>query len=192
MIPTNIDPSSSPPIPTTDATKLVELIRDVRVAMLTTFPDAATSPIADSSGGMHTRPMYTQKLDPPHASSPNRFDGHLWFMTDDASQKLRELADEQRVLITYADEGKNIYAAVYGRASAERNPQKARELWNIHAKGWWPGGPEDPRLMLIRVAVDAAEYWDGPSNTSYLLNLFKAVATGERVQIKSEHGQLQT
>lgn len=185
MVTSRLDPSSSQPDRTGDPAKFIELIKSVRVAMFTTFP-------ADGAGahtGLHTRPMYTQKLDAPDASSPNRFDGNLWFMTDDASQKLRELHDDQRVLITYADEGKNIYVSVYGRASAERNPEKANQLWNIHAKGWWPGGPDDPRLMLIRVAVESVEYWDGPSNASYMLNLLKAVAKGERIHLESHHGQ---
>lgn len=181
-----IDPSSSRPDQEGDPAKLIELIRDVRVAMFTTFPDGGSG----GGKGMHTRPMYTHKLDGPESESPNRFDGNLWFMTDDSSRKLYELRDDSRVLITYADEGKNVYVAVNGRASAERNPQKAKELWNIHAKGWWPGGPEDPRLVLIRVGVESAEYWEGPSNTSYIVNLLKAVATGERVKIEAEHGKV--
>lgn len=190
-----IDPSSSAPVPTTDPTRLIELIRSVRVAMFTTFPGGLAKPgigsaAADSAEAMHTRPMYTQKLDPPDSGEPTAFDGQLWFMTDAGSPKLRELRDESHVLITYADEGKNIYAAVHGRATAERNREKAEELWNIHAKGWWPGGPDDPRLMLIRVVVDRAEYWDGPSNTSYMLNLLKAVVTGKRVELASDHGEL--
>ena len=46
---------------------LTELISDIRVAMLTTFP---------RGGKPHARPMYTQALDSKH------FDGSLWFMTD--------------------------------------------------------------------------------------------------------------
>lgn len=47
------------------------------------------------------------------------------------------------------------------------NQEKTRELWNIHAKGWWPEGPQSPSLAIIRVRVASAECWDGPSNTSY-------------------------
>lgn len=190
MPPTPSNPSYQPAQPG-DLATFVNLIKAVRVAMLTTFPASSASPShAHAHTQMHTRPMYTQKVAPPDADSPNRFTGELWFMTDDQSPKVREIQDDEHVLITYADQGQNTYVVVKGRASVERNPAKAQDLWNIHAKGWWPGGPDDPRLVLLRVAVDSAEYWHGPSNTSYMLNLLKAVVTGSRVRIQSEHGKI--
>lgn len=187
---TRIDPSTSEPDVTSDSRKFVELIKSVRVAMFTTFPWTTEGVSGEVGGSAHTRPMYTQAIEAPDADSPNRFEGYLWFMTDEASGKTREIADEERVLITYADAGSNIYVAVNGRASLERNPDRAKALWNIHAKGWWPGGPDDPRLVLIRVRVESAEYWSGPSNASYLFNLAKAVLTGERVELKADHARL--
>ena len=58
--------------------KLAELLRDIRVAMLTTFPSDKSRP--------HARPMYTQGLDPA------TFDGTLWVMTDGETTKVHELA----------------------------------------------------------------------------------------------------
>ena len=159
-----------------DIHKLAEMISDIRVAMLTTFP---------RGGKPHARPMYTQKLEAEH------FDGTLWFMTDAESVKVAELDQNPDVLITYAAPSKNRYVVVTGQARAEHNPEKARELWNIHAKGWYPDGPEDPNLALIRVHASAAEYWDGPSSTSYFLNLLTAVMSGTRVDTTGKHGVLE-
>ncbi|WP_425613749.1 pyridoxamine 5'-phosphate oxidase family protein [Anatilimnocola sp. NA78] len=158
-----------------DIEKLAELISDIRVAMLTTFP---------RGGKPHARPMYTQKLD------AKDFDGTLWFMTDAESVKVAELEANPDVLITYAAPSKNRYVVVTGTARSERNPEKAHELWNIHAKGWYPAGPDDPNLALLRVHVGSAEFWDGPSNTSYMLNLLKAVVTGTRIDTTGKHGTL--
>jgi general stress protein 26 len=47
---------------------------------------------------------------------------------------------------------------ISGTASAERNPEKAREIWNVHAKGWWPDGSDSPNLVMIRVRVEDVEY----------------------------------
>ncbi|MDZ4756290.1 MAG: pyridoxamine 5'-phosphate oxidase family protein [Phycisphaerae bacterium] len=159
-----------------DLGKLVELIDGIRVAIMMTGRCNDSPP--------HARPMYTQKLDAAH------FDGTLWFMTDAGSKKLDEIARDPSVILVYAAPDKNRYVVVQGVASAERDPDVAQELWNIHAKGWWPGGPDDPRLMLIRVETESAEYWDGPSNTSYMLSLLKAVMSGERVHTESDHGTL--
>ena len=163
---------------TGDLHRLAELIADVRVAMLTTFPAGEAA--------AHTRPMYTQKVE------PDSFDGSLWFMTDAQSGKIDELAENSQVVVTYSAPDKNRYVVVYGTARAERNPDKARELWNIHAKGWYPDGPTDRSLMLIEVRVDSAEYWDGPSNTSYMFKLLKAVATGDRIKTYGNHGVIES
>ncbi len=161
-----------------DSHKLAELIKDVRVAMFTTFPGGM-------AGAASARPMWTQKLD------SDSFDGTLWFMTNSGSAMVRDLSVNPVVLLTYALPDKNRYIAVYASAKAEKNPEMARELWNIHAKGWYPGGPDDPTLTLLRVTVERAEYWDGPSNTSYMLSLLKAVATHERVHTSGEHDKVQ-
>ncbi len=161
-----------------DSARLAELIKDIRVAMFTTFPGDGPK------GGTHTRPMYTQTVD------PKNFDGDLWFMTHKASVKIQELAGNPSVMVTYCDPGKEQYVVIQGEGRSEVNPAKAQELWNIHAKGWWPGGPDDPELKLICVTVHSAEYWDGPSQATYMLSLLKAVATGEKIQLKGEHGKV--
>lgn len=166
---------SSQEDPDHDIYNLAELIRDIRVAMLTTFP---------RGGKPHARPMYTQELD------AKNFDGTLWFMTDAESLKVAELETNPDVLMTYAAPNKNRFVVVTGQGRSERNPEKARELWNIYAKGWYPDGPEDPNLALLRVTVTSAEYWDGPSTTSYFLNLLTAVVSGTRVQTTGKHGTL--
>ncbi len=166
-----------------DRTKLAELIKDIRVAMLISPVDQGTEG-DPGPGGVHVRPMHTQHIDTAN------FDGELWFFTDADSQKARDINADAPVLLTYADAGKNRFVSVQGRASIEQNPAKAQELWNVHAKGWWPEGPNDPRVRLIRVRVTSAEYWDGPSNISYMLHLALAVVTGERVETKAEHEEI--
>lgn len=154
--------------------KLHELIKDVRVAMLLTFR---------SDGTPRARPMYTQ--------TPLENDNALWFMTDATSAKLDELNDDPKALLTYSDPKANRYAVVNGHATIVHDPAIAKRLWNIHAQGWYPGGPDDPSLRLIRVEPIGAEWWDGPSNTSYFIHLAKAIVTGTRAETASgEHGQV--
>ncbi|HYD01948.1 MAG TPA: pyridoxamine 5'-phosphate oxidase family protein [Phycisphaerales bacterium] len=158
-----------------DYRKVADLIKGVRVAMLTTFdPSDPARP--------HIRPMYTQEVD------PGAFTGELWFMSDTRSAKVHQINAEHRVALTYAAPDKNRYIVVHGMATCERNPDKAKELWNVHAKAWWPGGPEDPNLTLVCVRVESAEYWDGPSSTSYMISLIKSVATGKPIDLNTDHG----
>lgn len=168
-----IQMSHTPP----DLEQLAELIKEIRVAMMTTFPASPTDHFC------HTRPMYTQKVD------PKTFRGELLFLTDGDSGKIREIAGEARVLLTYADPAHNRYVSVLGNAVPEHNPTKVRELWNLMLKAWWPAGPDDPTIVLIRVRVDAAEFWDGPSDTMFTLRVLKSLVTGTALR-DSMHDQL--
>lgn len=162
-----------------DTAKLAELIKGMRVAMFHTFSDVHSGPSAST---VHARPMHTQRID------PGAFAGELWFFTNSDSEKVREIDRNPRVMLSYADNSSSNYVVAWGEARCERDPAKARELWNIHAKGWWPEGPGSAELTLISVRLTSAEYWDGPSNVSYMLKLAKAVATGERIKTYGEHG----
>lgn len=150
-----------------DLRHLAELIKDIRVAMMTTFPTSPTGLFC------HARPMYTQRVD------PDTFNGELLFVTDDHTGKVREIANEDRVQITYAEPSHNRFVSVLGHATTERNPTKVRELWNYLLKAWWPAGPDDPSIAIIRVRIEFAELWDGPSNGLFTLRVLKSLVTGE-------------
>lgn len=152
---------------------VAELIRDIGAAFLTSLAPGR-NPI-----GLHARPMYTLKVD------PETFNGELWFFTDPDSVKAHEIESDGRVMLTYADGGRSRYVCAFGRASVVRDVEKAKALWNIHARAWWPDGPESPDLVLLRVRIHEAEYWDGPGRVSYMLSLLKAIATHERIETKS-------
>lgn len=155
--------------------KLADLLRSIRVAFLVT---------GDGSGGLHARPMYTLAVD------PETFDGELDFFTDADAVKVHELESLPSVLITYADTAANRYVIVHGTARVDRDVARARKLWSIHAQAWWPEGPESPNLAVIRVRVQRAEYWDGPSSARYALSLGKALMTGTRIDPPSDHGSM--
>jgi general stress protein 26 len=142
--------------------KLGSLIKDIRVAMLTT---------ADPDGNLHSRPMATQTTD---------FDGILWFFTRADAPKVGEIDREHRVNVSYADAHKQHYVSVSGQARLVRDPAKNKELWNPLYKAWFPDGLDDPALALLRVDVERAEYWDSPSSKVVLLvGSVKALATGK-------------
>lgn len=148
-----------------DVKKLGEMIRDVRIAMLTTV---------DEDGSLRSRPMATQKVE---------FDGDLWFFTDVNTAKTSEIEQDRHVNLSYASTEDNRYVSVSGLARVIRDRKKAEELWNPLYKAWFPNGLDDPNLGLLRVQVSKAEYWDSPSSTVVqLVGFVKAVATGKRYE----------
>ena len=148
--------------------KLAELIQDIQFAMLSTV---------GQDGAIHSRPMATTGVD------PDAFDGTLWFFTDAESGKVLEVRQDARVNLSYADPKTNTYVSVSGHATVNRDRAKARELWTLPMKAWFPDGADDPKLALLQVDVTQAEYWDMPSSKFVqLVGFTKAVLTGQQYQ----------
>ena len=157
-----------------DIKTLGKMIKDIRFAMLTTaMPD----------GTLRSRPMATQQAE---------FDGDLWFFTGQSTAKVDEIRQDQDVNVSYANPDDNRYVSVSGRARLVRDRQKMKELWNPMFKAWFPDGLDDPDLVLLKVDVTQAEYWDSPSSKMVqLAGLVKALATGKRADDIGENEKLQ-
>ncbi len=141
--------------------KLAYLIGDIRIAMLTTFDGSALS----------SRPMMTQETP---------FDGSLWFFTSASSLKAAELRAHPEVNLSYASTSDNRYVSVSGRASLVRDRDRAERLWSPLYRAWFPKGLDDPDLVLLKVDVEKAEYWDADTNRmTDLVGLMRAVLTGK-------------
>ena len=156
-----------------DTDKLAELINDISVAMVTTVtPD----------GALRSRPM---------ARTRHSFDGALWFFTADDSGKAIEVAHHDQVNVSFSEPKNERYVSISGGAHVTRDPAKAREMWNPMLKGWFPRGVEDPRLALLKVDIEHAEYWDAKSSMMLVfMSLAKAAATGTPPKNLGEHKKI--
>lgn len=145
-----------------DAKKLYELIKDVKIAMMTTV---------DTDGTLHSRPMWS--LEPDEH-------GDLWFFTQIQSPKVTEVSRDNLVNLGYSQPGKQHYVSVSGTAEIVRDKTKIDEKWKESMKAWFPKGKDDPQVALLRVHPSKGEYWDSPSSTvMYLYGYAKATITGK-------------
>ncbi len=126
--------------------KLAELIREIKIAMLTTVT---------ADGRLLSRPLGTQDVD---------FDGDLWFATGLDSAKAREVAANPAVNVSYASMEENTFVSVAGRATLVRDRATIERFWSPAMQIYFPAGKDDPNLALIRVEALSAEYWDGPGS----------------------------
>jgi general stress protein 26 len=150
-----------------DVEKFRELIKDIKIAMLTT--------VDENNGSLRSRPMGTQLED---------FDGHyLWFFTYGRSPKVQDVQQDRQVNVSYADPGSNRFVSVSGRALLVRDRQTMEKYWDTIYKAWFPDGLDTPDIALLQVTVDKAEYWDAPSNKFVtLVGFLKAVVTGQQYE----------
>lgn len=151
---------------TDEQQKLVSLMEDMPIGMMTTF----------SSDGPRSIPMARQEVEPS---------AELWFITARDTQHVDDLRGDPSVSVTFS--ARDSWVALTGRGEVVDDQQKLEELWNTFAEAWMPGGPEDPNAVLIKVDVERAEYWDSPgSKAASLLSFAKAKLTGEALE--TDHG----
>jgi len=140
---------------------LKEMAESVRTCMFTTFS------IHNELG---SRPMGTAKIED---------DGSIWFYTNEYSLKSKEISKENNVLLAYSDPSNNTYLTVKGKAELVDDKVRKESYFSPFVKAWFPDGVEDPRLILIKVTPDEAEYWDASSSKIVVLfKVLKAAITG--------------
>ncbi len=155
------------------AAALSEKIGSMRFAMFTT---------RDASGHLVSQPMTNQQVDA---------DGGLWFYTRSTTELWENIAHEPEVNVSFANNDDSTYVSVSGTAERVVDRTRIKALWNPMVQAWFPAGPEDEHVVLVRVMPHAAEYWD--SNDSKMVRMFamaKAAVTGSTPDVDAEHGTI--
>jgi general stress protein 26 len=129
-----------------------------------------------------SRPLLTQHFDD---------DGVLWFFAASDGSLALGIETNPRVSVTYSDPGHGLYVSLSGYARLVYDPERIFALWEERVQAWFPQGPLDPRLALLRVDVDHAEYWDEHSSRMVrLLALAQAALLREPSVSAIEHRRM--
>ena len=138
------------------------IIEKTRVCMLTTH----------GRGGLRARPLEAR---------PDRDSGLIFFLTDVRGTKDDEIEADRDVGLVFIDAGERAYLSITARAAVTRDPGKAKEIWKKSDNVWWPDGPDDPNVRVLRVEPTTAELWDGPASSAIAAFEFaKARLTGQK------------
>ena len=121
-----------------------DIVEKVRVGMLTT----------QFSAGLRGRPLEARV---------DRDNGILWFVTDVRGAKDEEIGASHDVGLTFVDENDHAYLSITARAFVTRDNAKSKEIWRPSDNAWFPAGPDDPNVRVLRIQPITAELWDGPS-----------------------------
>jgi general stress protein 26 len=150
-----------------DFEKFKEMIKDIDLCMLTTV---------DESDDLHSRPM--------SLNADVDENGNLWFFTSSNSHKASEIERIPNVNVSFIDSRQQHYVSVSGVAELVHDKAKIKELWKPVLKAWFPDGPEQPDVALLKVKIKKAEYWDGPSSTiAQAVSFVSAILTGKQVEL---------
>ncbi len=161
----------------TELERLYEMVGDLETAMLTTRrPD----------GNLVSRAMATQK----HAPGAD-----LWFVTMDDAPKLREIAGDPHVNLSYFKDRTREWISVSGLATLSRDRDKIRELYAPDWTIWFAedgdprhGTADDARLVLIGVEIHGASFLDVDKPRPVVLyELAKGFLTSDAAELGEVH-----
>jgi general stress protein 26 len=148
-----------------DINRVWDIIEKVGVCMLTT----------QFAGGLRARPLEAR---------PDRDAGVIFFVTDIHSAKEDEIEATPDVGLVFIDPSDKAYLSITGRASVMRDAEKTKAAWRKTDEVWWPGGPDDPDVCLLRIEPLTAELWDGPASAAITAFEFaKARLTGKQPKL---------
>jgi general stress protein 26 len=129
------------------STKALEKIKELVDKSKTCFFSTSLA-TGDSLG---TRPMTVQQVDD---------DGNLWFLSANDSHTNNEIKTNPSVKLYFQGSAHSDFLYLTGHANITEDRQKIKELWEPVLKVWFTGGENDPRISVIKVAVEEGYYWD--------------------------------
>ena len=101
-------------------------------------------------GHFRSRPMQMQRHDD---------DGVLWFATSLDSRKCEDLREHPRCAVAFLKG--HTYVSISGRAELVQDRALVRKLWNAGWRAWFPDGPEQADLVLLKIEPEHVE-WVAP------------------------------
>lgn len=153
-----------------DITKIAELIRGIKFAMVT---------FVNHEGHLHSAPMTTQD---------EEFNGTVWFIGAKDSDLVRSIPGNAQVNLGYSDPAGHNYVSINGTAELVTDQAKLDELWSEGYNAFFEQGKEDPNIQLIKVTGNGAQYWEGSGRIVSIIKMAKAAITGDTAKLGETEG----
>jgi general stress protein 26 len=127
------------------------LLARYRTALLTT---------RGKDGHFHSRPMAMRQ----------RVRGEeIWFATSISSKKVQDLERDAHCALTFFDPAGGDTLSLSGTGEVIRDRKLLHELWDPSWHRWFPEGPDQRGLALLRVMPEHVERHDGESGRTEVL-----------------------
>jgi general stress protein 26 len=118
----------------------------------------------------------------PMAVRSARAEGAIYFLTDADTPKADEIRRNQSVCLALSDNKKQKYVSITGHAEMLDDRERVKKYWSLYDKAFWPD-KDDPRIRVLRVTPESAEFWEGSGTIVTAVKLAAAIASGERVNL---------
>ena len=108
-------------------------------------------------------------------------DSEIWFFTT----KDHHLAKMGAATATFAGDGHEIFARFQGNLTEETSRERLEKQWSNIVEAWFPGGKDDPNLLMLRMDLGSAEIWN--SDLGMMTTAKMLLGKDVRDEAKDEH-----
>lgn len=130
---------------------IARLLAELDICML-------TSRAAD--GALHGRPMSN--------NGDVEYDGDSWFFAPADGRMVMEIEADPRVELAFIDSPNATWINLEGEATIVRDDdERKRTLWQEDLERWFPNGPDDPGVVLIKVHARHIDAWSKDGDLSF-------------------------
>lgn len=81
----------------------------------------------------------------------------IWFFT----ARSNRFAAMGPATATFQSKGHDVFCRFSGLLSEETSPERLDKQWNNFVQAWFPGGKNDPNLLMLRMDLGEASIWAG-------------------------------
>ncbi len=94
---------------------------------------------------------------PMTAQLDKHADSAIWFFT----ARDNRFAAKGPVTATYSSRDHDVFCRFNGMLSEETSRERLDKQWNNFVQAWFPGGKDDPNLLMLRMDLGNAAIWAG-------------------------------
>ena len=105
----------------------------------------------------------------------------IWFFTN----RDHCLANGGPATATFAGKGHKMFARFSGTLTEETSSDRLDKQWNQIIEAWFPGGKDDPNLLMLRMDLGQAEIWN--SDLGFIDNAKMLLGFDVRDEAREEH-----
>jgi general stress protein 26 len=117
-------------------------------------------------GSGHAEPMTTQLDKDAHHT--------VWFY----ARRTNRIASGGKAMAQFASKGHDVFACIDGTLVEETDASRKAKHWDNAAEAWFPGGKDDPSLIMLRFEINDAEVWTADPG---IVGTFKLL-TGSKIK----------
>lgn len=108
-------------------------------------------------------------------------DGAIWFFTG----RDHAFAVGGPATAIFAGKGHDLFARFTGMLSEEPSRDRLEEEWSTFVEAYFPGGKDDPNLLMLRMDLGDAEIWNADVSLGTMIKM--ALGRDVRADTRDDH-----